>query len=125
MGVSQCLSKAPVVVVVIVQSLKISTIRFSSCYCIHVFVFQSVAFFSSVDIDKVLRKEVDMDCITPSNPDGLKKGHNIDEGIHFFNLFHYFQHENQNIILQSFFFLIGESLDVYQILDKTNGGNFY
>lgn len=41
---------------------------------------QSVAFFSSVDIDKCLRKEVHFDCETPSNPFGLKKGYDIDEG---------------------------------------------
>ncbi|KAJ2595837.1 DNA-directed DNA polymerase gamma mip1 [Coemansia sp. RSA 1722] len=28
---------------------------------------QSVAFFSAIDVDHVLRKEVDMDCITPTN----------------------------------------------------------
>lgn len=51
----------------------------------------SVAFFSSVDIDKCLRKEVDMDCISPSNPRGLKETYNIP---------------------------YGESLDVKQILRK-------
>ncbi|KAG1823737.1 uncharacterized protein BJ212DRAFT_1533520 [Suillus subaureus] len=30
---------------------------------------QGVTFFSTIDIDKVLRKEVDMPCITPSHPD--------------------------------------------------------
>ena len=44
------------------------------------FLFQSVAFFSSVDIDRVLRKEVDMDCKTPSNPYGLEKEYNIPKG---------------------------------------------
>jgi DNA polymerase gamma 1 len=34
----------------------------------------SVAFFSGVDIDFVLRKEVDMECITPSQPKPLDKG---------------------------------------------------
>lgn len=29
---------------------------------------QNCAFFSLVDIDHVMRKEVDMDCVTPSNP---------------------------------------------------------
>lgn len=56
---------------------------------------QCVAFFSAVDIDKVLRKEVDMDCVTPSNPDGLQKRHAIPPG---------------------------ESLDIYQLLKKTNNG---
>jgi DNA polymerase gamma 1 len=39
---------------------------------------QSCAFFSAVDIDKVLRKEVDMDCITPSNPVPIPPGESID-----------------------------------------------
>ncbi|KAJ3127968.1 DNA-directed DNA polymerase gamma mip1 [Nowakowskiella sp. JEL0407] len=33
-----------------------------------------VAFFSSVDVDKVLRKEVDMDCVTPSNLQKVENG---------------------------------------------------
>lgn len=40
----------------------------------------SVAFFSSVDIDKCLRKEVNMDCKSPSNPYGLKETYNIPHG---------------------------------------------
>nr|CAG4650726.1 EOG090X00SQ [Simocephalus serrulatus]SVE94067.1 EOG090X00SQ [Simocephalus serrulatus] len=55
---------------------------------------QAVAFFSSVDIDKVLRKETNLDCQTPSNPYGLKRGYGID---------------------------FGSSYDIYQILEKTNG----
>lgn len=51
----------------------------------------SVAFFSSVDIDKCLRKEVDMDCRSPSNPHGLEVTYKIPPG---------------------------ESLDVKQILKK-------
>jgi len=39
---------------------------------------QSCAFFSAVDIDSVLRKEVDMDCITPSNPIPIPPGESID-----------------------------------------------
>ncbi|KAK7086838.1 hypothetical protein SK128_016079 [Halocaridina rubra] len=53
---------------------------------------QSVAFFSSIDIDTVLRKEPHFDCITPSNPEGLLKGYGIQPG---------------------------ESLDIGQILDLT------
>ncbi|RWS03724.1 DNA polymerase subunit gamma-1-like protein [Dinothrombium tinctorium] len=41
---------------------------------------QSIAFFNRVDIDTVLRKEVDMNCKTPSNPHGLDKGYNIKFG---------------------------------------------
>ncbi|KER31053.1 hypothetical protein T265_02616 [Opisthorchis viverrini] len=38
---------------------------------------ESVAFFSSVEIDTCLRKNPDDDCITPSNPDGLQKTYGI------------------------------------------------
>lgn len=55
---------------------------------------QAVAFFSSVDIDTVLRKETNMDCQTPSNPYGLKQGYGID---------------------------FGSSYDIYKILEKTGG----
>ncbi|XP_053616538.1 DNA polymerase subunit gamma-1, mitochondrial [Plodia interpunctella] len=40
----------------------------------------SVAFFTSVEVDRVLRKEADMDCVTPSNPHGLEKGYGIPNG---------------------------------------------
>lgn len=56
-------------------------------YCIDIIIqllallyFQSVAFFSAVDIDQCLRKEVVMDCETPSNPHGLEKGYQIPQG---------------------------------------------
>ncbi|XP_071040732.1 DNA polymerase subunit gamma-1 isoform X2 [Parasteatoda tepidariorum] len=55
---------------------------------------QSVAFFSSVDVDTVLRKEVNMDSKTPSNPHGLEKGYGIPPG---------------------------EALDIFAVLQKTNG----
>ncbi|XP_033491143.1 DNA polymerase subunit gamma-1 [Epinephelus lanceolatus] len=55
---------------------------------------QSVAFFSAVDIDLCLRKEVNMDCVTPSNPTGLEKRYGLPPG---------------------------EALDVYQIIDITKG----
>ncbi|XP_044736733.1 DNA polymerase subunit gamma-1, mitochondrial [Chrysoperla carnea] len=54
----------------------------------------SVAFFSSVEVDTVLRKECKQDCITPSNPEGLEKGYGIQKG---------------------------ESLDIYETLKKCNG----
>ncbi|XP_015835128.1 DNA polymerase subunit gamma-1, mitochondrial isoform X2 [Tribolium castaneum] len=41
---------------------------------------QSVAFFSSVEVDTVLRKDAKDDCMTPSNPHGLEKGYNIPNG---------------------------------------------
>ncbi|EFW99542.1 DNA polymerase gamma [Grosmannia clavigera kw1407] len=39
---------------------------------------QSCAFFSAVDIDHVLRKEVDMDCVTPSHKEKIPHGESID-----------------------------------------------
>ncbi|CAF9925971.1 MAG: DNA-directed DNA polymerase gamma mip1 [Gomphillus americanus] len=39
---------------------------------------QSCAFFSGVDIDHVLRKEVNMDCITPSHPEKIPHGESLD-----------------------------------------------
>ncbi|ESZ94263.1 DNA polymerase gamma [Sclerotinia borealis F-4128] len=39
---------------------------------------QSCAYFSAVDIDHVLRKEVDMDCITPSHATAIPHGESID-----------------------------------------------
>lgn len=39
---------------------------------------QSCAYFSAVDIDHVLRKEVDMDCVTPSHPDPIAPGESLD-----------------------------------------------
>jgi DNA polymerase gamma 1 len=38
----------------------------------------NVAFFSAVDVDNVLRKEVDMDCVTPSNPTPIPRGISLD-----------------------------------------------
>ncbi|TRY87252.1 hypothetical protein DNTS_031755 [Danionella cerebrum] len=55
---------------------------------------QSVAFFSAVEIDTCLRKEATMDCQTPSNPAGLEKRYGLPRG---------------------------EALDIYQIVDITNG----
>jgi len=39
---------------------------------------QSCAYFSAIDIDHVLRKEVDMDCITPSHPTPIPPGESLD-----------------------------------------------
>ncbi|XP_013141106.1 PREDICTED: DNA polymerase subunit gamma-1, mitochondrial [Papilio polytes] len=41
---------------------------------------QSVAFFTSVEVDQVLRKECNVSCTTPSNPHGLEKGYGIPNG---------------------------------------------
>ncbi|KAF8521316.1 DNA polymerase family A-domain-containing protein [Gautieria morchelliformis] len=53
---------------------------------------QGVAFFSAVDVDKVLRKEVDMPCVTPSQPVPIPPG---------------------------------ETLDIVNVLEKTNGGSLW
>ncbi|KAI4132634.1 MAG: hypothetical protein LQ338_000574 [Usnochroma carphineum] len=39
---------------------------------------QSCAYFSAVDIDHVLRKEVDMDCVTPSHPNKIAHGESLN-----------------------------------------------
>ncbi|THC96801.1 hypothetical protein EYZ11_003726 [Aspergillus tanneri] len=39
---------------------------------------QACAYFSAVDIDHVLRKEVDMDCVTPSHPHKIPHGETLD-----------------------------------------------
>lgn len=39
---------------------------------------QSCAFFSAVDIDGVLRKEVDMECVTPSHATPIAAGESLD-----------------------------------------------
>ncbi|KAJ5139920.1 hypothetical protein N7448_003328 [Penicillium atrosanguineum] len=39
---------------------------------------QSCAYFSAVDVDHVLRKEVDMDCVTPSHPTKIPHGETLD-----------------------------------------------
>ncbi|KAF3991692.1 hypothetical protein FT663_01003 [Candidozyma haemuli var. vulneris] len=39
---------------------------------------QSCAFFSEVDIDHVLRKEVSLDCVTPSHPEAIPPGKSYD-----------------------------------------------
>ncbi|PPJ57116.1 hypothetical protein CBER1_00568 [Cercospora berteroae] len=39
---------------------------------------QSCAYFSAVDIDHVLRKEVDMDCVTPSHSETIPPGESLD-----------------------------------------------
>ena len=54
----------------------------------------SVAFFTSVEVDKTLRKEAHDSCQTPSNPHGLLKGY----GIH-----------------------PGENLDIYKAIQKAGG----
>lgn len=55
---------------------------------------QSVAFFTSVEVDRAMRKESRMDCKTPSNPHGLTTGYSIP---------------------------LGESLDIRESIQKANG----
>lgn len=39
---------------------------------------QACAYFSGVDVDHVLRKEVDMDCVTPSHTEKIPPGESLD-----------------------------------------------
>lgn len=55
---------------------------------------QSIAFFTTVEVDRALRKEAHMDCKTPSNPYGLSIGYGIP---------------------------LGESLDIVTAINKANG----
>uniref|UniRef100_UPI00358F9F05 DNA polymerase subunit gamma-1-like isoform X1 n=2 Tax=Myxine glutinosa TaxID=7769 RepID=UPI00358F9F05 len=55
---------------------------------------QSVAFFSSVEVDSCLRKDVHNDAITPSNSTGLRRRYGIESG---------------------------EELDIYDLIKKTGG----
>lgn len=41
---------------------------------------QSIAFFTSVEIDQILRKDAESDCKTPSNEHGFSAGYNIQPG---------------------------------------------
>lgn len=66
---------------------------------------QSVAFFSAVDIDHCLRKEVNMDCKTPSNPAGLEQKYGIPPGM--FPYYFYLQfkdHHNKHFIVEMYCF---------------------
>lgn len=56
----------------------------------------SVAFFTSVEVDTVLRKESQMDCKTPSNPHGLDVGYGVKPG---------------------------ESLDIYKTIEMAGGND--
>lgn len=62
-------------------ALQISNIWTRAMFCHQVGINDlplSCAFFSSVDIDHVLRKEVDLDCVTLSHPNPIKPGSSID-----------------------------------------------
>ena len=63
------------------MALQISNIwtRAMFCQSLHIDDLpQSCAFFSGVDIDKVLRKEVDINCVTISNPTPVPSGEVLD-----------------------------------------------
>lgn len=57
--------------------------RFVLFHCCVLLIFQSVAFFSQVDIDRVLRKEVDLACKTP-NGEGIPPGTFVLPTAHIF-----------------------------------------
>nr|XP_002125927.3 DNA polymerase subunit gamma-1-like [Ciona intestinalis] len=57
-----------------------------------------VAFFSCIEVDSVVRKSADDDCVTPSNSEGLSARYGIP---------------------------LGESYDVNEILKATNNGQFH
>ncbi|OQV22065.1 DNA polymerase subunit gamma-1 [Hypsibius exemplaris] len=40
----------------------------------------SIAYFSAVDVDRVLRKDASVDCLTPSNPQGLERTYGVPKG---------------------------------------------
>lgn len=63
------------------MALQISNIWTRAIFCEQLGIHdlpQNCAFFSAVDFDKLLRKEVDMDCVTPSNPTPIPHGDSID-----------------------------------------------
>lgn len=65
----------------VAMALQISNIWTRAMFCEQMGINdlpQNCAFFSAIDIDKVLRKEVDMDCITPSNPNAIPPGETLD-----------------------------------------------
>ena len=55
----------------------------------------SVAFFTTVELDTTIRKDVDDEAVTPSNPEGISRQWGVKPG---------------------------EALNIYELLEKTNGG---
>ncbi|CCH61299.1 hypothetical protein TBLA_0E02450 [Henningerozyma blattae CBS 6284] len=58
----------------VAMALQISNLWTRSIFCEQMGIYdlpQNCAFFTAIDIDHILRKEVDMDCVTPSNQDPL------------------------------------------------------
>lgn len=65
----------------VAMALQVSNIWTRSMFCEQMGIDnlpQNCAFFSAVDIDHVLRKEVDMDCITPTNKVAIPHGESLD-----------------------------------------------
>ncbi|GMM30658.1 DNA-directed DNA polymerase gamma [Martiniozyma asiatica (nom. inval.)] len=65
------------------MALQIANLWTRSMFCHQVGIEdvpQSCAFFSAVDIDWILRKEVDFECVTPSSPEKLPSGESLDIG---------------------------------------------
>ncbi|KAI1433387.1 DNA polymerase gamma [Xylaria sp. CBS 124048] len=63
------------------MALQVSNLWTRSMFCQQVGINdvpQSCAYFSAVDIDHVLRKEVDMDCVTPSHSTPIPAGQSLD-----------------------------------------------
>lgn len=60
----------------------------------------SVAFFSSIEIDQCLRKDVHQDCKTPSNPLGLAKGYGVPAGesLNIAQLLDRLRHEDHDFV---------------------------
>lgn len=60
----------------------------------------SVAFFSSIEIDRCLRKDVQQDCKTPSNPLGLAKGYGVPPGesLNIKQLLDQLQHKDHDFV---------------------------
>ncbi len=64
-------------------ALQISNLLVRSMFCSRLGMAdlpESVAYFSGVDIDRIMRKDPQSECITPSNPQGLLHGHGIEPG---------------------------------------------
>ncbi|ODV88860.1 hypothetical protein CANCADRAFT_32312 [Tortispora caseinolytica NRRL Y-17796] len=61
----------------VAMALQVSNIWTRALFCYQLGINdipESCAFFSAIDIDHVLRKEVNMPCVTPSHPDAIPPG---------------------------------------------------
>ncbi|KAK9326015.1 DNA polymerase family A-domain-containing protein [Lipomyces orientalis] len=65
----------------VAMALQISNLWTRAMFCEQLGIHdipQSCAFFSAIDIDHVIRKEVDMPCVTPSHPTAIGTGESLD-----------------------------------------------